>query len=333
MRWSLAILLLSVPGVAAQNAPDTFRANHDRGEAYIRKGDLQAAIPWLRRAYESDPENYDNAWDLATACLQTKRLEEARLVVEGLLRKNDRSELHNLLGDIEEASGRMVEAVREYEKAARSDPTEKNVFDLGTELLNHGGFGQAIQIFEFGVGKYQASARMRVGLGIAYYSLSRYADAVESLCKAVDLDPHDTRALEFLGQMRDVAPELAEDVRRRLARFAELYPDNAAANYYYALSLQGAGNDAAIEALLLKAIALDSRFAEAHFQLGVFYQQKAEPIKAIREFQAAVKLRPGLKAAHYRLAGLYQGEGLRERAQRELEIFRSLPTNANSKEH
>src|SRR5690242_6202732 len=121
-----AILLLSLVGAEAQSSTDTFLENHNRGEEYIRKGDLNAAVPLLRRAYEIDHEHYENAWDLATACLQTRRLDEARLVVESLLKRQDRSELHNLLGDIEEASGHMAEAVRQYETAARSDPTEKN---------------------------------------------------------------------------------------------------------------------------------------------------------------------------------------------------------------
>jgi tetratricopeptide (TPR) repeat protein len=331
MLRSAAILLLSLISAAAQSSTDTFLENHNRGEQYIRKGDLNAAVPWLRRAYTIRPDNYDNAWDLATACLQIKRIDEARLVVERLLKREDRSELHNLLGDIEEASGHTVEAVKQYETAARSDPTEKNVFDLATELLNHSGFSQAVQIFEFGTGKYPSSARLRMGLGIAYYSIGRYREAVETLCKAVDLDPHDNRGLDFLGKMVDVSPEMAEDVRQRLARFVELYPDSAAANYYYALSLQAAGNSAKMETLLLKSVELDPRFADAHFHLGVLYQQESKPAKAIREFEAAVKLRPEIKAAHYRLSGLYQAQGLHEQARRELEIFRSLPANSAAK--
>src|SRR5690349_6713110 len=98
MLRSAAILLLSLVSAAAQSSTDTFLENHNRGEAYIRNGDLNAAVASLRRAYAIRPDNYDNAWDLATACLQIKRIDEARLVVESLLKQEDRSELHNLLG-------------------------------------------------------------------------------------------------------------------------------------------------------------------------------------------------------------------------------------------
>ena len=54
-----------------------------------------------------------------------------------MLRRQDRGELHNLLGDVEEASRNFDEAARQYETAARMDPSEKNLFDLGTDLLRH----------------------------------------------------------------------------------------------------------------------------------------------------------------------------------------------------
>ena len=328
MYRRVVIAQLLIFAAAAQVRQPSFKANRERGEYYIHRGELKTAIPWLRSAYSIDPANYDNGYDLALACVQTKSLDEARRVIGQLMRRGEKSELHNLLGDVEEASGHMLEAVREYEIAARSDPTEKHVFDLATELLKHQGYEQSLQILEFGVGKYPDSARLRVGLGVAYYSLGRYAEAVESLCKAVDLDQKDTRALEFLGKMRNVSPELTDDVRKRLARFATLYPENAAANYYYALSLVDAekGNEA--EKLLAKAIRLRPEWTEAHFQLGVLYQQKEEPVKAIREYETAVRLQPALRAAHYRLGRLYEAQGEAEKARKQIDIYRSLPSGA-----
>ncbi len=290
----------------------------------MKRGDLPQAIPYLLRAFEIDPANYDNGYDLALACLETKDVEGARRVIESMLKLGDKSELHNLLGDVEEASGHTIQAVREYEIAARADPSEKNVFDLGTELLNHAGYQQAIQIFEFAAGRFPKSARFEVGLGVAYYSVGRYPEAVKSLCTAVDLDPADTRALEFLGKLIDVSPEMAEEVSRRLARFVQLYPGNASANYYYALSLRGRANPEQIEDLLRRAIKADAKMADAYYQLGILYQDQGETSSAIREYQKAVELRPGFKAAHYRLSSLYRSEGQEEGARKELEIFRSL---------
>jgi tetratricopeptide (TPR) repeat protein len=131
--------------------------------------------------------------------------------------------------------------------------------------------------------------------------------------------------------MYNIAPDKADEVTRRLARFAREYPDNAAANYYYALSLRGRtaqrnSADANRHAadLLRKAIKLKPDWADAHYQLGLLYEDQAVLNDAIREYQAAVRLQPSLATAHYRLAQLYKKKGQQELAQSEFRVFEAL---------
>jgi tetratricopeptide (TPR) repeat protein len=315
----------------ALDHPDSFAANRRLSEYYIRHNQVAAALPWLERAARIDPADYNNGYDLALARLEAKDLAGARKLIEEMLSRQDRGELHNLLGDVEEAAGNADEAEKQYERAARMDPSEKNLFDLGTDLLRHRAYPPALTVFQYAVQKYPRAARLQVGLGVALYSSSRYADAVETLCKAVDLDPADTKALDFLGGMYDLSPKLKDEVRKRLARFAELYPNNASANYYYALSLRQrnlTGGSAAlanqVETLLKKAVALRPDFADAHFQLGLLYSDEDQLANAVREFEEVVRLRPNLKAAHYRLAQLYADLGKTELSRREYDVVKSL---------
>jgi hypothetical protein len=69
--------------------------------------------------------------------LETGAIAKSREVISALLERKDRAELHNLLGDAEEAEGHVQDAAKQYEVAARMDPTEKNLFDLGSHLLLH----------------------------------------------------------------------------------------------------------------------------------------------------------------------------------------------------
>lgn len=280
---------------------------------------------------QSDIASYNDAYNLALTYLEAGATEKSRQVIQALIQRQDKAELHNLLGEVEEHEGHVQQAAEQYEIAARMDPSENNLFDLANELLLHRGFQPALKVLDFSTRKYPKSARLRVGLGVAHYSLGQYDQAIEALCQAVDLDPKDTRALDFLGKMYDVAPDKAGEVDQRLAHFAREYPDNAAANYYYALSLRrrttgdhSAAANREAEEFLRKASSLNPSWADPHYQLGLLCDDEARFDEAIREYQVAVKLRPDLATAHYRLAQLYQKRGERESAQAEFHAFEKL---------
>lgn len=315
----------------AEQQPTSYEANHRAGEFYIQQKKFADAAMYLQRAYHLNKADYGNAYDLALAQLEAGDWAGSRHLIQELLKQQDRAELHNLLGEVEERSGNFRGAVGQYEIAARIDPSEKNIFDLGTELLKYHGYGQALRVFSYGVGQKPRSAQLHIGLGVAQYSLGQYQEAVQTLCQAVDLDPKDSRAIEFLGKMNDVAPSLKKDVRARLEHFAKLYPDNAAVNYYYALSLRTRTTEVAsrqansqAKALLVKAVRGKPEFAEAHYQLGLLYQDEGQALQAVYEYETAVRLRPDLRNAHYRLAQLYMKQGQSDLARSEYETVKRL---------
>ena len=337
MRRSAALLLLALLSLSAaerdlidraKQSPGDFAANHELAEYYASHGKLKEAVPWFEKARAIDPSNYVNGYDLALAYAETGALDNARRQIEQMLARQDRPELHNLLGLVGEKAGSPETAAGEYQKAAQMDPSEKNVFDLGQCFLRYRGFEQALGVFSWGVEKYPKSARMQVGLGVARYSRGQYDQAVEALCRGVDLDPADTRAVYFLGQMFDISPALAGEVTRRLARFVEVYPKNAAANYYYALSLWkrtgGGENRAIVETYLKKAVALDPKMADAHLQLGILYEDAKRIPEAIREYESAARLNPENEKVHFRLARAYRAAGRDDQAQEQLRLYRQL---------
>lgn len=313
--------------------PDSFSANHRLGEYYLQHNKVTSAIPYLEKAYHLDPTNYINSYDLALAYLQVKSIDKSQKLIDELIKREDKAELHNLLGDIEEAKGQIDDAAKEYELAARMDPTEKHLFDLGSDLLNHRAFRPALTVFEFGVQRYPESAKLRVGLGVSYYSLGQYDNAVEALCRAVDLDPQDTKALDFLGKMYNISAGYADDVTKHLAVFVRLYPKNASAQYYYGLSLrrrtvtQSSENDRLAEGYLVCAVQLKPEFTDAHYELGVLYQDLRQDKKAIEQFEIATRLQPDLVKAHYRLAQLYKRGGRGDLAEKEFARIELLKAN------
>lgn len=318
----------------ALHEPQSFEANHQMAEFYASKDMLPQAIIWFEKARRIDPAHHVNGYDLALAYTRADRLDKARAQIGAMLARQDRADLHNLLGLVEEKAGHIQLAADQYQQAAHMDPTEKHVFDLGQCFLKYHGISEAVQIFTWGAEKYPESARMRVAQGVALYSVGSYDKAVEALCNGVDLDPTDQRALYFLGQMYDISPQMAEEVTKRLAHFVQVYPNNASANYYYALSLwkrmsgkTGPGADPGIERYLKRAVALDNKLAAAYFQLGVLYSDQRKDDEALREFERAVKFDPENDKYRYRLAQAYRFAGLEDKASEQLRQYRKLHHN------
>jgi predicted Zn-dependent protease len=282
----------------------------------------------LKQAQQINPAAYDNGYDLALAYLLTNQPEPAGQVVRILLKQQDAAELHNLLGQIEEKQGNFVGAANEFEAAAHKDPSESNLFDWASELLLHRTLEPAIEVFRNASERYPNSARLAIGLGIAYYSRGIYDEAVKSLVRAADLTPSDPRCYSFLSRAYDSSPSHADEVIQRFRRFSELQPSNARAQYYYAISLwkgkraQDSTLDLTqIEALLRKAIALDPKLAEARFQLGNLLSDQTHYAEAIPEYVAALDSNASIPDAHYRLGQAYVHTGQKDKAQAQLALY------------
>ncbi len=316
---------------AAALDPGGYDANHNLGEFYIEAGKLSAAVPYLAKAQSLEPSSYNNGYDLALAEVKTGGAPAARITVQRLLAVRNTAELHSLLATADEQAGRYLEAASEYQLAAHMDPSEANIFAWGSELLVHHTLEPAVKVFSSGAAQYPRSARMQVGLGIALYSRTHYADAIDAFCRAIDLNPVDTRPYMFLGKIYDVSPLQAAAVTERFARYAKLQPHNPQALYYYAMSLWKASRIEnkpvdlqKVETLLETAIAARPAFAQAHLQLGIFYAQQRRFANAIVQYRQAIQMQPDLADARYHLAEALVRIGQRAEGRQEFATFNRL---------
>jgi tetratricopeptide (TPR) repeat protein len=224
-----------------------------------------------------------------------------------------------------------LRAVHEFQRAAETNPSESNFFDWGAELLVHHAIEPAIEVFTKGNRLFPNSARMLVGLGVAWYTRGSYEQAARHLCEASDLNPGDPNPYIFLGKIQSVETTQSEGLVERLQRFARLQPENALANYYYALSLwmqrknpEDAKTAAEVESLLNKSIRLDPRFGLGYLQLGILSSDRKDFSQAISDYQKAIEANPRLEEAHYRLSQAYRRTGEPLKAQRELQLYNQL---------
>jgi tetratricopeptide (TPR) repeat protein len=314
---------------ALAREPQSFALNHQLGELYLRSHRDREAVPLLEAAARIDPANYANAYDLALAYEGSGDLVRAREQVRKMLTRGEKGELDRLAGDLDERTNDPLSAVREYERAAKLDASEESYFDWAAELLVHRAIQPAIEIFTRGSRVYPRSERMLAGLGAALYAGGSFDKAAAELCAASDLSPRDPTPYLFLGKMEQAAPQPLACAEEKLKRFLAGEPDNARANYYYALALvkreQAEGRPAisgSIQALLEKAIAIEPQFADAYLALGATCAAKGDREGAIAAYRKAVELNRNLAEAHFRLAQAYKRSGEALKAQSEFEAYK-----------
>jgi tetratricopeptide (TPR) repeat protein len=257
-------------------------------------------------------------------------LSGARDLTQKTLATGDDAEGHHLLGDLDEKMNDPLDAVREYERAARMYPSEQNYFDWGSELLLHKAAQPAVEVFTKGASLHPQSSRMLAGLGAAQYAVRSYEDAARSLCKASDLRPGESAPYLFLGQMEKTVNTPLPCAEEKLAQFAKQQPANAGANYFYAVSLmkrekdaRAGGDQRAAQTLLEKSVRLDPKYGAAYVELGALASQRGDFAQAIKDYQQAIAVSPQLSEAHYRLSLAYKRFGDEVAAKREMEAYQS----------
>lgn len=316
---------------AVEKDPKDFTTNRKIGRFYLQQGRYQDAARSFQAAYEADPSNYDNEFDLARTLKMAGDASQARNHVQRLMEHRPTSELHRLEAEMDEDSGDPLSAARELQKAASADPSEDNYFAWGSELLIHRAVWQAKEVFDEGVKLHPQSARMLTARGAALFAGALYDEAAKDLCSASDLNPEIVEPYLFMGKIEIVAPNPLPCVVTKLERFERLKPDNSLASYYYAMALWKQQNHAAdshtmerVQELLSRAVTLDPNCASAHLELGNLSAGNKQWEQSIDHYLNAIHADPQLNEAHYRLGVAYQRVGNQARATEQFQLHDTI---------
>ena len=316
---------------AVARSPGDMKANEELGRFYMNAERYADAVPALQHACSLDPANQQLEFDLALALTRSGNQAEARQHLDHLLAKADRPEWHRLSGEIAERSGDSLTAVREFERAAKEDPSEENYFAWGSELLEHRAIWQAKDVFESGAKAYPHSARMLTALGAALFGGALYDEAARRLCEASDLVPIDEKPYLFMGKVETASPNLLPCIEAKLQRFVQMRPSDPIANLYYAMSYWKEHNrsvdsdtTSVVRHYLEQALKVDDKCSEAYLQLGILEASRADFRQAADLYQRAIASDPQSTEAHYRLGVAYDRLGERQRAAEEFKLHDDL---------
>jgi len=174
------------------------------------------------------------------------------------------------LGVALQQTGRMQEAMTQWEQAVRVNPDYAQAhYDLGVALAHAGKIQEALQHFEQAVRISPGFADAHCNLGIALMRLGRTQEAIEEYQKAL--------------------------------RFKPNLPD---AHYNLGLVLEQTGKRQQAIGEYEQALQLKPDYAEAHFSLALALEQTGQVREAIDHYEHATRINPNYVLAQNNLAWL-----------------------------
>ena len=355
--------------VAIELDPVRAEAHRILGSVYLANQQENEAIDELRTAARLSPGDERTRLALANALVQAGMFSEAEQALRQILDALPASgRAHYMLGRLYQRQGDYEKALRQFEttitfhpllglngiyqsmgamSAARQNfdaaidahsrradvhPNDPDAHqDLGDTYLRLGRHDEALA--EFAMTLMLATGRAGAYAGMAQVHLQegRYADAVESSRRALDLDADHRQARYTLATSLLRVGRTGEG-QKELETFQHLQAEDAAA-HARELELGGlkreasessaSGDHEKAVALLRKALLLEPNLAVSHLNLGLALLYAGHPAEAIDRFKSAAALNAP-PDVHQHLAQAYAALGQDEDSRRELALYEQM---------
>ena len=285
--------------------PADHRAALALGREYFNQKDYASSAKWLRKVTEKNPHYLESLFLLGVDEFFLGHYDSSEKAFESISQEIPLNEVINNKGVLEARKDRYREALDDFERAYKGDPT---------------------------------NADFCFNRGVALWNLRRYEGAAGSLNEAVRLNGEDSEAHTFLavvlGKLGDSARERRQldwlarhEGGSQLALSSDVLPQprlekNFDARAFRLLSLTV--HNAQEERM---ASLPPSEHAAVHVSRGKMLVSEGRLSEAERELSEAASLTPGDSAVHLSLAQILQAEGKHQEAVGEFEIALKLQDN------
>ena len=328
---------------AANKAGELGRSDAEvqQGLAYLfieLQPDLTRASGFAARYAELRPADRD-AWKRAASLyLETGRPDQAIAAGTRGLSFTPSAELHTILGQAYSAKRDWQNAEKHLTEAVKLSPYEEDThFRLAQMYMLRQDFPKAVQVLLNARRTFDKSAQIELALGVSYYGLRRFPEAVDQFLRTIRLAPSVPQPYAFLSRILEHAGDRLGEATRAFAAFNASHPKDPMGYLWYAKALVaqlapgGKSPDAetAFE-LLSKSLALDASVAETRYQLGCLLERKRDYAGAALELEKSIALNSKESAAHFHLSRVYDRLGRKEEAARERELHEKLTESENA---
>jgi tetratricopeptide (TPR) repeat protein len=225
------------------SSPEAQRLTALIGIAHYGLGEFSEALPYLKAAAASDPQNLQFRLLLAHSCLSSRQFQCVLDVYHEILNLNAESaEADMLAGEALDETHDHAGAIEQFRAAVKADPKEPSVhFGLGYLLWTQNQFEEAAHEFQAELANVPDNAQALAFLADSDMQLNRPAEALPLIQKAIQIDPNLARAHLDLGVL-DADGGRREHAIRELKVAARLSPEDPNPHWRLARLYQSMGN-------------------------------------------------------------------------------------------
>jgi Tfp pilus assembly protein PilF len=293
--------------------------NASVGHLLVKAGEPKEAIGYLSSALHLDPGNADLRHELAGAYLANHHPELALELISNPASAED----HYLRGRAYFSQQHMQEAEQESSRCLELEPEQPRCLLLGARIAQSlGQHESALRLLDNASKQVPDWPDPYYSAAVSYYFERRYAEARQSLDRALKLDPRSARSLFLYGVtlVNEGKDREAEDyLRRAIAK----EPNNARFRFHLGAALLRDNQPVEAQKEFEKSIQLRSDYGPPHYQLGKLLVDR-NPVTARLELEDAVRCDRTLAQAYYQLSRVYVKLGQKDKAERALASFNSL---------
>ena len=316
-------VLLALFLLAAGSYNDTLRA----GLEALNRNDLPAAEAQLTAAAKVNPHDPHVWLALAQTYLKLHRTEAANSAAAkaAKLGPSDIVTVNGLAYFYSETGDRKS-AAAEFQEAIQLKPYEETYyFELGRLYLQEQNFADALATLQKGTRIFDKSAQLELALGVAYYGLRRFPEAIDAFLHTIQLAPDVEQPYVFLGKMLDQAESKLPAITADFQAYRKANPKSYLGPFLLAKALELQNADTArVESLLRESIRLNDKFPASYFELGSVLERAHDFSKAADEYQRSIALAPDDPIPHYHLARVYDRLGKHAEAAAERALHEKL---------
>lgn len=266
------------------------------------------ALAEFAKAFALEPANREARYNLALAQRNVHQGDEAIKTLQPLVDATPADpDAVVFSAELHESANDTVEAVKLLRKALTIDPRNIDAYMQFASLsFDHASPQVGIDMIDFGLRHLPREPRLYLVRGILLTQLGDFARAADDFETASRIDP----SLQFLDMAQGIVESQQHKKPEALTKFraaVKAHPDEAYAHYLLAEALEEEGKPAGSPeskeeiAEALQAVKLDPGLVAAHDLLSSAYYQQGQNDLAIEHSRAALAKDPDDKQALYHL--------------------------------